>query len=276
MKTLLLIVSVVFVASTLFEITDSRAGGDLIETVYGVSFVMKDIPGGEFMMGCGTADEPCLDEEWADRAQGLRQRSVAVESFFMAETETTWTLYQLCIDEEACADNSADGGDNGWGKGSRPVIEISWDEITGSFLPWLNAKTGRTYRLPTEAEWEYAARAVSATRYSWGADIDCSRARYGYASQECGRQLATDPVKSYSPNTFGLYDVHGNVWEYVADCWEGPLSPGIAPVAGQCQEVVLRGGSWLNDGASVRSATRFRHHRTYRESGDGFRLALSK
>jgi formylglycine-generating enzyme required for sulfatase activity len=207
---------------------------------------MKVVPSGEFMMGCGLADEPCLDEEWADRTQGVRQGRVSVESFFLAETETTWDLYQLCIDDGTCAHNSGDGGDNGWGKSSRPVIEVSWNEITGSFLPWLKMKTGRSYRLPTEAEWEYAARAGSAARYSWGPHIDCSRARYGYASGECGSQLATDPVKRFPPNAFGIYDMHGNVWEFVSDCWNGPPSPGImnrvsvirrskiASVGGQC------------------------------------------
>ena len=114
------ILSVALFASILCLNNDSSAGGDITETVNGVTFVRKVVPSGEFMMGCGLADELCLDEEWADRTQGVRQGRVSVESFFLAETETTWDLYQLCIDNGTCADNSGDGEDNGWGKSSRP------------------------------------------------------------------------------------------------------------------------------------------------------------
>lgn len=250
----------------------SQPASDYTEQVANVSFVMKAIPGGTFMMGCGEADEPCADEEWADKAADTRQQEVHVAPFYLAETETTWALYQKCIDAGACAANDMDGGDNGWGKDMRPVIEISWNEIVGAFIPWLNAETGQTYRLPTEAEWAYAARAGSTTRYSWGDTIDCSKARYGYMSQECGTRAATEPVKSYPPNAFGLYDMHGNVWEFVQDCWsDAPqASP---PTNASCTEFVLRGGSWLNAPEDVRVAMRARHERTYRESGDGFRLA---
>ncbi|GAB5535487.1 MAG: hypothetical protein Rubg2KO_17360 [Rubricoccaceae bacterium] len=241
---------------------------DFAETVHGVAFTMKAIPGGTFRMGCGEADEPCADAEWVDKAAGRRQRLVEVEPFYLAETETTWALYQTCIDAGVCRDNAEDGADNGWGKGERPVIEVSWDDVVETFLSWLNGETGREYRLPTEAEWEYAARAGSTTRYTWGNEIGCLDARYGYMSEACGTQAATDPVKSFSPNAFGLYDMHGNVWEFVQDCWDGSDTA-------SCTEVVLRGGSWLNEPKNLRSAARFRHDRTYRESGDGFRLAHS-
>ncbi|MEO0557106.1 MAG: formylglycine-generating enzyme family protein [Bacteroidota bacterium] len=240
--------------------------GDYAETVRGVSFTMKAIPGGTFDMGCGIGDEPCTDDEWADAAAEQRQRTVAVEPFYLAETEMTWALYQTCIDDGVCATNDADGGDNGWGKGNRPVIEVSWNEFTEVFLPWLNAETDRTYRLPTEAEWEYAARAGNTTRYAWSDTIDCTQARYGYMTDDCGAPNSTVPVKTYAPNAFGLYDMHGNVWEFVQDCWSD--DPETA-----CIEFVLRGGSWLNGPDEVRSAVRARHERTYRESGDGFRLA---
>jgi len=235
---------------------------DIIETVHGVPFTMKAIPGGSFLMGCGEADEPCADTEWADKAAGLRQRTVDMEPFFLAETETTWALYQTCIDAGVCRDNTEDGAGNGWGKGERPAIEVSWNDVVDVFLPWINGETGQVYRLPTEAEWEYAARAGSATRYAWGNEMTCLDARYGYVSEACGAQAATDPVKSFRPNAFGLYDMHGNVWEFVQDCWSDA-----------CDETVLRGGSWLNEPKNLRSAARFRHDRTFRESGDGFRLA---
>ena len=104
------------------------------------------------------------------------------------------------------------------------------------------------------------------TRFSWGETADCSRARYGYVSDECGARASTDPVKSFEPNGFGLFDMHGNVWEMVQDCWTDDDQAA-------CVEFVLRGGSWLNAPVNLRTAARFRHERTFRESGDGFRLA---
>lgn len=266
MKTLLILLSGLSVASNLA----AHAQADFVESVQGVSFVMKAIEGGSFSYGCALEDEPCADAERINPAQG--QRLEEVEPFYLAETETTWALYELCIEAGSCRNNDVDGGDNGWGKGTRPVIEISWIDVTESFLPWLNRQTGKNYRLPTEVEWEYAARAGTSTRYSWGPEIDCSKARYGYASEECGTVASTEPVKSYEPNAFGLYDMHGNVWEFVSDCWR-PRSERTAEEP--CRETVLRGGSWLNAPHNLRSAARFRHDRTYRESGDGFRLAHS-
>lgn len=235
---------------------------DYTEEVGGVHFVMKEIPGGTFLMGCGDEDEPCSNEEGIDKSNGKSQREVVVEPFYMAETEMTWAVYQQCVDAGACLNSDGAGGDNGWGKADRPVIETSWDEVTQVFIPWLNAKTGQNYRLPTEAEWEYAARAGTTSRFSWGNEIDCSQARYGYHVDQCGKMFGTLPVKSFAPNAFGLYDMHGNVWEFVQDCWDTT-----------CQDIVLRGGSWLNEPLYLASAARYRHDRTYRESGDGFRLA---
>lgn len=276
MRILAVFLSIILITSIHLGISASAANGDLIEDIDGVRFVMKEIPSGGFMMDDVLTDKPLGFERSINQSQEIEQWEILMDSFYMAETETTWELYQLCIDEGACGYNEADGGDNGWGKATRPVIEISRDEVTEMFIPWLNSKTGKNYRLPTEAEWEYAARAGSTTRYSWGDEIDCSQARYGYASNECGGQLGTDPVKSYPPNAFGLYDMHGNVWEMVADCWTESASSCPQPNEEPCQEFVLRGGSWLNDGAELCSAFRFRHHRSYRESGDGFRLALSE
>jgi len=248
----------------------AQSHSDFTETVGATSFTMKAIPGGTFMMGCGLHEEPCAIAEWADKANDQRKREVTVAPFYLAETETTWALYQQCIDSGVCEDNAFDGGDNGWGKGQRPVIEVSWDEFTSVFLPWLNAQTGAAYRLPTEAEWAYAARAGTDTRFSWGDTIDCSNAKFGYMAQMCGPP-STMPVKSYAPNAFGLYDMHGNVWEFVSDCWTDHSSTDTNPAT--CTEFVLRGGSWLNAPDDLRIAIRARHERTYHESGDGFRLA---
>ncbi|MFK7846389.1 MAG: formylglycine-generating enzyme family protein [Rhodothermales bacterium] len=248
---------------------------DYSEQVRGASFVMKEIPGGVFMMGCGLEDEPCANEEGIDKSGGKSLRQVVIEPFYLAESEMTWEVYERCIDAGVCRPNDEDGGDNGLGKADLPVIEVSWNEVTQDFIPWLNQETGRSYRLPTEAEWEYAARAGTTTRYSWGNEITCAHARYGYHVDQCGKQFGSLPVKSFSPNAFGLFDMHGNVWEFVQDCWSNGLTnnalEGLEP--GECKEIVLRGGSWLNEPLFLGSASRYRHDRTYRESGDGFRLA---
>ena len=250
----------------------SQAAEDLSESIDEVQWIMKAIPAGTYQMGCNHMDPDCQLIEWTNAMAGMRQMQVSVSAFYLAETETTWNLYQLCIDSDQCPGNDKEGGDNGWGKGDRPVIEISWDDINAHFLPWIRRQTGRTYRLPTEIEWEYAARAGSTSRYPWGDQINCSQARYGYSSDECGGIAMTVPVKTYPPNAFGLYDMLGNVWEFVADCWSEQVSINPKDPDG-CEEFTLRGGSWLNTAEELRVSFRAHHHRSYRESGDGFRLA---
>ena len=246
----------------------AQSGADYTEVVQGVPFVMKAIPAGTFQQGCGEADEPCIEEEWADYEAGIRQQSVSVAACYLAETETTWARYQRCIDAGACPDNTADGGDNGWGKGTRPAIEMSWNDITTAFLPWLNRETGGAYRLPTEAEWAYAARAGTTTPYPWGDEADCSKARYGFITEDCGRPTSTVPVKSYPPNAFGLYDMHGNVAEWCLDAF---TRDGYAALAARAKDGprvdpiqwpdelyprVARGGHWDDDPDRLRSAAR--------------------
>lgn len=272
LRMLLVLGPVLIVMAVFAHINRANAPRDYTETVNGAGFVMKAIDGGLFMMGCGLQDEPCWPEEWVDRAHRRAQIRVSLRSFYLAETETTWALYQQCIDAGACPDNCADGGDNGWGKGSRPVIEVSGDDVTGAFLPWLNRQTGKRYRLPTEAEWEYAARAGSIRRYHWGGWIDCAKARYGHGA-ECGARAGTAPVRSYPPNGNGLYDVHGNVRELVDACWDAPSSAEGASAGSACREIVLRGGSWIDAGTDLRAATRFRQDRRARGATGGFRLA---
>ncbi len=233
--------------------------------VKGVSFKMKGIPQGSFDMGDAngmSAEKPV--------------HSVQVPAFRMMQHEVTWAMYQPCINSGACPVNSGDEGDNGWGKGSRPVIEVSYNDIINRYIPWLNKQTGQIFRLPSEAEWEYAARAGSRTKYSWGNSINCSHARYGYYSDECGKQEGTDPVKSFSANAFGLYDMHGNVWEWTQDCYNdsysGAPNNGEAWASADCSRRVLRGGSWFSKSFSLRSAVRNGGAASSRRNGSGFRL----
>ena len=166
--------------------------------------------------------------------------------------------------------------DRGWGRGGRPVIRVSWEDITEQFIPWLSKTTGKQYRLPTEAEWEYAARAGSETKYSWGNSIGNNKAN----CDGCGSRWddsQTAPVGSFSANAFGLYDMHGNVNEWTQDCWNGSYkgapSDSSAWLKGDCSRRVLRGGSWSYIPSKLRSANRINITTGFRYSDVGFRLA---
>ena len=159
-----------------------------------------------------------------------------------------------------------------------PVVDVSWHDAQ-DFIGWLNKKEGtQAYRLPSEAEWEYAARAGTRTRYSWGDSISCSQARYGLGHGECSDSLdGTVPaVGSFEPNAFGLYDMHGNVWEWVADCWHGNYNG--APTDGSAwtsgcvsDSAFVRGGSWFDSPRHLRAALRAGDRPSFRFTV-GFRL----
>ena len=165
--------------------------------------------------------------------------------------------------------------DSGWGRGARPVINVNWNEAQ-AYAAWLSAQTGKTYRLPSEAEWEYAARADMTTIYSWGNEIGVNRANcVGCGSEWDNRQTA--PVGSFAANAFGLFDMHGNVWEWVEDCYvntyDGAPSDGSARSGcGANVRAVVRGGSWSSLPRSLRSANRGNSSPSDRINTDGFRL----
>lgn len=230
---------------------------------------MVNIPGGTFEMGSTSGDS---DEKPVHQ--------VTVKAFKMGQTEVTFAQWDACVKDGGC---SYQPDDEGWGRGERPVINMSYDYITQQFIPWLNRVTGKRYRLPSEAEWEYAARAGSTTRYSWGNEASHKYANYG--TDNCCNGLAKDkdkwvntsPVKSFSANQFGLYDMHGNVWEWVQDCWNNSYqnapSDGSAWMEGDCSSRVLRGGGWKYHPPFQRSANRSWFETSHRGPGSGFRLA---
>lgn len=238
-----------------------------VETLFANYFV--DVPAGEFLMGSrdGGVDE-------------APQHKVKIPPFKIGKTEVTFELYDLCVASTRCY---AKPNDQGWGRGSRPVINVSHRDITQQFLPWLNALTGKRYRLPSEAEWEYAARAGSSAEYAWGDNLTCAMARFdGGSASVCnareGKNRGTAPVASYKPNAFGLYDMHGNVWEWVEDCWHpnyaGAPTDGSAWLSENCEVRVLRGGSWDYSKNGLRSANRYYFPQKVRKPSYGFRLAL--
>jgi formylglycine-generating enzyme required for sulfatase activity len=221
---------------------------------------MVVVPSGEFDMGA--ADNP---------AEGPQHHVVIAASFAIARREVTFAEWDLCVAAGACKYNP---GDQGWGRGDRPVIDVSWDD-TKEFIAWLSQKAGHPYRLPTEAEFEYAARAGTASAFWWGKEAGAGHAK----CKDCGGDPArqTVPTGSFRPNAFGLYDAAGNAAEWVQDCWnpsyKGAPHDGSAWTSGDCSLRVLRGGSFADKATALRSAARFRYDEDIRYYANGFRVA---
>ena len=231
---------------------------------------MVVLPTGSFQMGSPDTEADRGSDEGPVRTVNISQRIA------MGRYEVTFAEYDRF--ESATGRESPD--DEGWGRGSRPVINVSQEDAK-AYAVWLSAQTGKTYRLPSESEWEYAARAGSRTRYSWGDEINCGQARYGWSSVgECSNSSdGTAPVGSFAANAFGLFDMHGNVWELVEDChhdnYEGAPTDGSAWTSGCGSDVraALRGGSWWDSPVNLRSADRHGHHTPLLRFFDsGFRL----
>ncbi|MEJ1160238.1 SUMF1/EgtB/PvdO family nonheme iron enzyme [Prosthecomicrobium sp. N25] len=184
--------------------------------------------------------------------------------------EVTVKEWQLCISEGGCPAGSGGGG----GDVNLPASDVSWTEAKG-YADWLSRKTGKRYRLPTEAEWEYAARAGTRTTYFWGAALLRERANCAGCNATPLRRAVS--VGSFAPNDFGLYDMAGNVAEWVEDCWtenyKGAPADGSARAAPTCRERVLRGGSFVNDPRYLRSAARFKYDAEVRYYANGLRVA---
>ncbi|MDD5392233.1 MAG: SUMF1/EgtB/PvdO family nonheme iron enzyme [Thiothrix sp.] len=228
---------------------------------------MVAIPSGKFTMGCKAG----RDDVDGDCNSGEKPaHEVSISAFQLAKTEVMFDQWDACEKADACP--HAD--DEGWGRGDLPVINVSWDDVTLQYIPWLNQETGKNYRLPTEAEWEYAARAGTASAYPWGNGIGKDNANC--YEDSCGETFdSPSPVGSFAANSFGLYDMHGNVWEWVQD-WKGAYAaePQADPTgASSGANRVLRGGSWYNAAGFLRSA--YRHISTPDNStfNVGLRLA---
>ena len=228
---------------------------------------MKSIPSGTFIMGCSAGDVECADKE-------KPTRQVSIDAFKLMATEVTFAMWDACVAAGGCSHRPED---NGWSRGNRPVIKVSYNDITQQFIPWLNRTTGLTFRLPSEAEWEYAARAGTTTKYSWGNNIGSNNAN----CDGCGSQWddsKTAPVKSFSANAFGLYDMEGNVREWVQDCWnnsyQGAPQDGRAIESGDCVWRRTRGGAWnLNPKRFLRVSNREGASCSSGFNNIGFRLA---
>jgi formylglycine-generating enzyme required for sulfatase activity len=229
--------------------------------------VMIVVPAGKFFMGS-------LENE-ADRnaSEGPQHEVTIARPFAVSKFEVTFEEWDACVAAAACPRLT-----DHWGRGKMPAINASWGDAT-QYVGWLSQLTGKEYRLLTEAEWEYAARAGARTRYSWGEDLGIGNAN----CDGCGSPWdlkQTAPVGSFKPNALGLYDMHGNVWEWVEDSWhetyDGAPTDGSAWLRdGDPSYRVVRGGSWRNDSELVRAAVRVRRNINVRFDTLGFRVARS-
>ncbi|WP_295390910.1 SUMF1/EgtB/PvdO family nonheme iron enzyme [uncultured Thiodictyon sp.] len=247
-----------------------------IQPVHLVPFAapaMVRIPAGRFLMGCQPGEAECEDGE-------KPAHQVSVPAFELGKTEVTFADWDACVADGGCKQEPEDAG---WGRDDRPVINVSWDDAQ-EYLRWLNRKTGKAYRLPTEAEWEYAARAGTTTAFSTGRCISTRQANYNgnYDYNNCGAKTGvwlekTQPVGSYPSNPWGLSDMHGNVWEWIQDCrnlrYGGAPTNGDAWTRGDCTIRLSRGGSWYSDPAYLRSGFRSGGGTDFRHSEHGFRVA---
>ena len=225
---------------------------------------MVVIPGGSFRMGC-VSGRDCDDDEYP-------VHEVRVESFELGKYEVTFEEYDRFT---AATGRDRASDQRGWGRGRRPVISVSWEDAV-AYTKWLSGQTGERYRLPSEAEWEYAARAGSVTKYSWGNEIGSNRANCGVCGSRWDNEQ-TAPVGSFGPNGWGLHDLHGNVDEWVQDCrnrgYQGAPTNGSAWESGDCSLRVVRGGSWTSPVPGPRSADRYGFNTAFRIFYLGFRVA---
>ena len=236
---------------------------------------MMVVPAGRFTMG-SPADEP-------ERRDNEVQKEITfARPFALSRTAVTWDQWEACVRDRWCdgvaveialRTREEDGQPNpdykDWGRGTRPVVGVSWFDAQ-TFVGWLNWKTGKddAYRLPSEAEWEYAARAGTTTAYPWGAKLDHDYGNFGtpgpgLGGKAEGRDVWSDttaPVASFPPTAFGLYDMHGNTFEWTEDCYEADRAhtpaDGSANKEGNCANRVFRNGTFMSNPYMQRSARR--------------------
>ncbi len=274
------------------EETDAEAGApdplapidplpeDLKETAYLGNYFkecvacpdMAALPSGSFVMGAPS------DEEGARPFEGPARVVTIDRRFAIGTREVTYDQWDACVADGACRAYSPP--DNGWGRGKRPVVGVSHADAQ-SFTAWLSDKTGQNYRLPTEAEWEFAARAGARTPFAFGEDVTSGKANFDgnhpYRGEKSAFRGRTMPVASFHPNAFGLFDMHGNAWEWTSDCWtvdhtDAPLDA-AARISGDCTRRVVKGGAWNSGAWRLRAAHRTGKAVNLRASDNGFRVA---
>ena len=237
---------------------------------------MVVIAPGTFIMGSPRS------EEMHHSSQEPQHRVEISYHFAVGKYEVTFREWDACVSAGGCSHHP---DDLGRGRGSQPVVDVNWEDAR-EYVNWLSRKTGQNYRLLSESEWEYVARAGTTGPFHFGSTISTDQANYDghytYGEGRPGiRRIQTVPVGSFPGNGFGLHDVHGNVFEWVEDCWhdsyDGAPEDGSAWVSGgDCSQRVLRGGSYINEPWTLRAATRVRLEAASpwsRHADLGFRVA---
>jgi formylglycine-generating enzyme required for sulfatase activity len=239
----------------------------------------------------------------AQPSRSAASQEVIVEKpFAIGRYEITFEDWERCMKAGACTTQPSD---DGWGRSRRPVIHVSYNDITGQYLPWLSKLTGYTYRLPTEAEWELASqggnkfgqgqlqeagsKAQIACTYGNSSDVAAKTREAIWAGVGCNDGFVyTAPVGSLNPNSLGIYDMHGNVWEWVSDCWHATYETPEEKKSPTCKYHVLRGGSWasefrflpdgvwVGDAVAYRAAVRGWETAVKARNSIGFRVARSQ
>ena len=240
-------------------------GKDIIEPI------MVQIPAGTFNMGC-VSDIECIRNE-------KPVHHVTINEFMLSKHELTFNEWDTCVAQGGCSHYP---DDYKFGRGNRPVLNVSWEDAQ-QYISWLNQQTGKLYRLASEAEWEYAARAGTATPFNTGQCLSTEMANYDGDIPLKGCEKGKDrkqtlEVGSFPGNQWGLHDMHGNVWEWTQDCWDSDYNnaptDGSALELENCPKRMLRGGGWNYRGSYNRSAIRYDYSNTLRLENLGFRLAM--
>jgi formylglycine-generating enzyme required for sulfatase activity/uncharacterized caspase-like protein len=236
---------------------------------------MVVVPTGSYTMGSPATEEGRMSNEGPQAAVTL------TKPFAVAKYAVTFAEWDACVAGGGC--NGYRPSDDGRPRGRQPVVNVSWEDAE-AYVAWLSKSTGKRYRLLSEAEREYVTRAGSTTPFWWGASISTEQANYDgtatYAGGKKGeyRQRSL-PVDAFAPNPFGLHQVHGNVSEWVADCWrgsyQGASTDGTGGGSEDCGRRVLRGGSWYDSPNLLRAAARLGFYPAYRSNKIGFRVARS-
>jgi formylglycine-generating enzyme required for sulfatase activity len=222
------------------------------------------VPAGEFAMGSPAA------EKGRSANEGPLHRVTIAKPFAVSKFDVTFADWDACVAAGGCPQI----GDAGFGRGTRPVINVTWNDAQ-QYVAWLSKITGQPYRLLAEAEWEYAARGGATTAYPWGDEAGEGNANCNGCGGAADNR-ATSPVGSFQPNGFGLYDMAGNVGQWVQDCFHGDYggapTDGSAWTSGDCSHRVVRGGSWVDRPQFSRSARRLSFSTVFRISNLGFRV----
>ncbi|MGE0612700.1 MAG: formylglycine-generating enzyme family protein [Hyphomicrobiales bacterium] len=217
---------------------------------------MVVIPAGQFVMGSPR------NEQNREPGESPQIKVRLARPFALGKFEVTFAEWDACAADGGC--NARTPDDQGWGRGRQPVMDVSWQDAR-AYTAWLSSRTGKAYRLASEAEWEYAARASQAGPYPTGARIGTDQANYNgdFSLSDRGKgeyRGKAIEVGSFAPNAFGLHDMAGNVFEWVQDCWnpdhKGGPADGTARMTGDCDSRVFRGGSWFSNLRYMRSAFR--------------------